>query len=224
MLSVEDLTVKYGSFTALDAISFDVDEGQWLMVAGPNGAGKSTIVSAVSQGVPYGGQIRFNGTDLSRMRSKLIARHIAILTQNHSVGYSFTVKEITMLGRYAYREAMSGFTKADEEAVQRALEQTGMADPKLLILDEPANHLDLIYQKQIFGIIKEWLCQEGRAVISVVHELSLAKAYGTHALLMDKGRIVSHGEINNVLTAENLETVYSMDVYAYMRQLLELWR
>lgn len=128
MLSVEDLTVKYGSFTALDAISFDVDEGQWLMVAGPNGAGKSTIVSAVSQGVPYGGQIRFNGTDLSRMRSKLIARHIAILTQNHSVGYSFTVKEITMLGRYAYREAMSGFTKADEEAVQRALEQTGMAE------------------------------------------------------------------------------------------------
>ena len=250
MLSVEDLTVKYGSFTALDAISFDVDEGQWLMVAGPNGAGKSTIVSAVSQGVPYGGQIRFNGTDLSRMRSKLIARHIAILMQNHSVGYSFTVKEITMLGRYAYREAMSGFTKADEEAVQRALEQTGMAeyanksvlalsggelqrvflaqvfaqDPKLLILDEPANHLDLIYQKQIFGIIKEWLCQEGRAVISVVHELSLARAYGTHALLMDKGRIVSHGEINNVLTAENLETVYSMDVYAYMRQLLELWR
>ena len=174
MLSVEDLTVKYGSFTALDAISFDVDEGQWLMVAGPNGAGKSTIVSAVSQGVPYGGQIRFNGTDLSRMRSKLIARHIAILTQNHSVGYSFTVKEITMLGRYAYREAMSGFTKADEEAVQRALEQTGMAeyanksvlalsggelqrvflaqvfaqDPKLLILDEPANHLDLIYQNR----------------------------------------------------------------------------
>ena len=250
MLSVEDLTVKYGSFTALDAISFDVDEGQWLMVAGPNGAGKSTIVSAVSQGVPYGGQIRFNGTDLSRMRSKLIARHIAILTQNHSLGHSFTVKEITMRGRYAYREAMSGFTKADEEAVQRALEQTGMAeyanksvlalsggelqrvflaqvfaqDPKLLILDEPANHLDLIYQKQIFGIIKEWLCQEGRAVISVVHELSLARAYGTHALLMDKGRIVSHGEINNVLTAENLETVYSMDVYAYMRQLLELWR
>ena len=58
----------------------------------------------------------------------------------------------------------------------------------------------------------------------MVHELSLARAYGTHALLMDKGRIVSHGEINNVLTAENLETVYSMDVYAYMRQLLELWR
>ena len=104
------------------------------------------------------------------------------------------------------------------------LAQVFAQDPKLLILDEPANHLDLIYQKQIFGIIKEWLCQEGRAVISVVHELSLAKAYGTHALLMDKGRIVSHGEINNVLTAENLETVYSMDVYAYMRQLLELWR
>ena len=60
-------------------------------------------------------------------------------------------------------------------------------DPQILILDEPANHLDLIYQKHIFSLIHDWLHTPGRAVVSVVHDLSLARRYGTHAILLHEG-------------------------------------
>ena len=69
----------------------------------------------------------------------------------------------------------------------------------------------------------EWLKKSGRAVISVVHDLSLARAYGTHALLMKKGRIVSIGSVEQVMTPENLNQVYDMDVYDWMRQMYGQW-
>ncbi|MDD3169096.1 MAG: ABC transporter ATP-binding protein, partial [Eubacteriales bacterium] len=96
-------------------------------------------------------------------------------------------------------------------------------DPQLLILDEPTNHLDLIYQKQIFGLVKEWIDHTGRAVISVVHDLSLAKAYGTDALLMEGGKLLASGTIDEVLTRTNLENAYSMDVHQWMKELLNQW-
>ena len=97
------------------------------------------------------------------------------------------------------------------------------ASDEMLILDEPANHLDLIYQKHIFSLIEAWLKQPGRAVISVVHDLSLAKKYGTHAVLMDRGRCAAQGKTAEVMTRERLEAVYGMDVYGWMRDLLGQW-
>ena len=97
-------------------------------------------------------------------------------------------------------------------------------NPQILILDEPANHLDLKYQQHIFSLISDWLKTPGRAVISVVHDLSLARKYGTHAVLMNQGKNISQGKIDEVLTQDNLKTVYDMDVYGWMREMLEQWR
>ena len=103
------------------------------------------------------------------------------------------------------------------------LAQVLAQDPKLLLLDEPTNHLDLIYQKQIFALIGQWLQTPGRAVVSVVHDLSLARAFGTDALLMDSGRKIALGRANDVLTPANLDRVYGMDVAAWMRGLYSQW-
>lgn len=72
------------------------------------------------------------------------------------------------------------------------------------MLDEPSNHLDIVYQKQILELIRNWSHREKRAVISVVHDLSLAKAYGTHALLLDRGSVVAQGEIDEVFHRSTL--------------------
>ena len=79
------------------------------------------------------------------------------------------------------------------------------------------------YQKHIFSLIEAWLKQPGRAVISVVHDLSLAQKYGTHAVLMDRGRCAAQGKTAEVMTRERLEAVYGMDVYGWMRDLLGQW-
>ena len=108
--------------------------------------------------------------------------------------------------------------------LQRAfLAQLFVQGPRMLLLDEPTNHLDLIYQKQVFALVRRWMDETGGAVISVVHDLSLAKAYGTHALLMKHGRTVESGPIGAVMTPEHINGVYGMDVYDWMRTMYGQW-
>ena len=118
----------------------------------------------------------------------------------------------------------SVLTLSGGELQRTFLAQLFAQNPKLLILDEPSNHLDLVYQRQIFELTREWLTHSGRAVISVVHDLSLAKKYGTHALLLHNGRIEAFDTADKVLTRANLNTVYSMDVYAWMQSQLTIWK
>lgn len=250
MLEVKNLSVSYSGLRIVDDVNFSVGENQWLMLVGPNGAGKSTILNAISQGTAYTGGVFWKGEDVRRMKPVVRARNIGYLSQMHMVTYSFTVGEVVRLGRYAHSAGMFSRGDAeDEQRVKSALQQTGMLahehqsvlqlsggelqrtflaqvlaqDPALLILDEPANHLDLVYQKQVFGLVKDWLKQPGRCVISVVHDLSLARAYGTEILLLHRGKTVSTGTVQEVFTQENLQQVYAMDVHGWMRKMLEQW-
>lgn len=251
MLEAQNVSVRYGVRTVVQDLSFKLREGQWLMLVGPNGAGKSTLIEAIAGGVPYDGRILLGGQDIRKLKAAQLARSVGVLAQKNAVSYAYSVEEVVSLGRYAHA---SGFLSArddeGEQNVERALELTGLTglrrasvltlsggelqrtflaqvfaqNPRVLILDEPANHLDLVYQKQIFSLIGEWVKQPGRAVISVVHDLSLAKKYGTHAVLMHCGACAAQGEIHEVMTRGRLEAVYSMDVYGWMRDMLEQWR
>lgn len=250
MLELQKLTVSYGSHKVVDNLSFHVEPGKWLMIVGPNGAGKSTVLNAITQGVAYSGNILLNGRDIRRIKPAQRAKDVGVLAQNHYVGYDFTVEEVVRLGRYAHsRSALSGHGDGDDAAVAAALEQTGLTaqkdqsvltlsggelqrtflaqvfaqSPKLLLLDEPTNHLDLVYQKQVFALIEDWLKMPGRAVVSVVHDLSLAKAFGSDALLMSRGRSVAMGPAGEVLCPENLDPVYGIDVFDWMRKMLGQW-
>lgn len=251
MLNVENLSVTIRGRSLVDSVSFQLKEKQWLMIVGPNGAGKSTIVNAISQGVPYTGSILFDGEDVALCKPMERAKKLGVLMQYHYIGYSFTVEEVVRLGRYAYSPGFfSAISEERNEKVREAMEQTGIMDikdqsvltlsggelqrtflaqllaqdPQILILDEPTNHLDLIYQKQIFELVKQWIDQTGRGVISVVHDLSLVKAYGTDALLLNNGKLLAYGAIEEVLTRENLENAYSMNVHQWMRDLLGQWQ
>jgi len=250
VLKGENITVRYGDYTVLKDLSFHLHEGQWLMLAGPNGAGKSTLIEAISQGAPYTGRFLLDGKDIRAYKATQLARKVGVLAQKNAVGYAYSVEEVVGLGRYAYTSSfLSAHDEEGRDLVDQALEMTGLTslrhasvltlsggelqrtflaqvfaqNPQILILDEPANHLDLVYQKHIFSLIQEWLKQPGRAVISVVHDLSLARKYGTHAVLMHKGRSIAQGAINEVLTSENLTCVYDMDVYQWMREMLGQW-
>ena len=251
MLKAENVTVRYGEHTIVDNLSFHLQEGQWLMLAGPNGAGKSTLIHAVSQGAPYTGNITLAGKNIRRYKPAQLARKIGVLAQKNNVGYAYTVEEVVGLGRYAHSKGFLAGKDDDGEArVENALALTGLTglrkasvltlsggelqrtflaqvfaqDPEILILDEPANHLDLVYQKHIFSLIQQWLWQPGRAVLSVVHDLSLAKKYGTHAVLMNRGKGIAQGRLDDVLTPDNLHAVYDMDVYSWMREMLGQWK
>jgi len=250
MLEIRDLTVAFGDVTIVDDISFNADDGEWVMVVGPNGAGKSTIVSAIAQVVPYTGSVLLDGHDLKTLKTVELAKKVGILMQQHSVSYSFTVEEVVRLGRYAYAPHALGTTSDEDEAhIDRAIEACGIGelvdhsvltlsggelqrvflaqlfaqDPQMLILDEPTNHLDLIYQKQVFELVRHWVEDTGRSVISIVHDLSLARMFGTRALLLKDGHIHARGSVDEVMTRGNLREVFGMDVYEWMSTMYAQW-
>lgn len=251
MLNAEHITVRFGNYTAVEDVSFSLHAGDWLMLAGPNGAGKSTLVNALAQTVPYTGRFLLEGKDIRVLRPAALAREIGVLSQRNRVEYAYTVEEIVGLGRYAHEKGFLSHRDGEgREAIEKALELTGLThlrrsntltlsggelqrvflaqvfaqNPRILVLDEPANHLDLKYQQHIFDLISAWRQRESRAVLSVVHDLSLARRYGTVVLLMHRGKCVSQGEMDAVLTPARLKDVYEMDVYAWMRELTEPWR
>ena len=81
----------------------------------------------------------------------------------------------------------------------------------------------MTYQKQLFDLINDWRRAPGRAVITVVHDLNLARMYGTHALLLNSGRAVAQGEIRQALTRASLTEAYSMDVLSWLKSMLTQW-
>ncbi len=250
MLTARGLSVRYVQFLALHGVDLDLLQGQWLMAVGPNGAGKSTLLKALAQTVRYEGSVLVMGKLARELSAREMARRTAVLQQKQSLSYPYSVEEIVMLGRYAHQNAFSGSDPGGQEKVDRAIRSCGLSDIRgqnaltlsggelqrvflaqvfaqdapILLLDEPASHLDLAYQKETFDLVQEWLRTPGRAVISVVHDLQLAMRYGTHALLLNKGRLEAAGPVGEVLTPESLTRVYGMDVPGWLSWLYEPWK
>lgn len=250
MLKADCITVRMGEKTLLEDISFEADDHEIVMVAGPNGAGKSTLVKAILQNVRHSGSVFLDGRNLAEIAPKERAKLIGVLPQAHAELFPFTAGEVVALGRYAYRSGLfSGADREDRERIDGAMRLTDTAalrdrpvttlsggelqrvflasvfaqDPKLLILDEPTNSLDLNYQAELFGLLTDWVRGGERMVLAVMHDLSLVRAYGTRVLLMDRGRRYAFGKEEEVLSRENLRSVYRMDVAEWMRGLLRQW-
>ena len=177
MLKAEHLTVRYGERTVLRDLSLEVREGEWWAVVGPNGAGKSTLAGTLGRTVPFEGTITLNGRNIREIPAQEYARKVGMLSQNHSAVYGFSVEEVVSLGRYARHTGFlrkgdpDGAAKIDEalaltgltemrkrnmltlsggESQRVFLAQVLCQDPEILILDEPANHLDLPFQQELF--------------------------------------------------------------------------
>lgn len=249
MLTVRDVAVRYQGFLALSGISFDLHKGQWLMVMGANGAGKSTLLNAIAQAIPYQGQVLLDGRDARGIKTKTYARQVAVLRQSHKVGYAFSVEQLVSLGRYAHQGPFSSQDNEGPQKVKEALQLCGLTqkryqnvqtlsggelqraflaqvfaqDAPLLLLDEPTSHLDLRYQRELFDLISMWLKTPGRAVLAVVHDLLLARRYGSHGVLLKAGHTVAAGSLDDVLTQGHLSAAYGMDVAGWFAQLYQPW-
>jgi iron complex transport system ATP-binding protein len=170
--------------------------------------------------------------------------------QNHNLEFDNTVYDIVSLGRYTYIKDMFGkLDKLDKLKIEEAMELTNIKyledcsinkisggelqrvflalvlaqDPDILILDEPTNHLDLKHQIDIFDILKKWSLKDGKAIISIIHDLNLAHKYATQLLLIKEGKTVSCGDIKNNLTRQNLIDTYDIDIFEWMQTLLKNW-
>lgn len=251
LLEIKGISVKIEDRKIVDDISFEVAQHDIYMVMGPNGAGKTTLFKAIMGIMPHQGKVFLNGIDIETFKPKELAKKIGVLSQKHQPQFAHSVYDVVSLGRYAYQSGIfSRLTKEDKEKIEEALVLTGIEsikdqsvltlsggelqrtflaqlfaqDPQILILDEPASHLDLQYQIAVFDLLVDWVRTKNRAVIASVHDLNTVYSYGTKALLMNRGRFHVKGTVDKVLERENLKSVYNVDVAEWMKNLLKHWK
>ncbi len=251
LLEIKGISVKIEDRQIVDNVSFEVKEHDIFMVMGPNGAGKTTLFKAIMGVMPHGGKVLLDGIDIETFKAKELAKKIGVLTQKHQLQFAHTVYDVVSLGRYSYQSGIfSKLTEEDKDKIEEALNLTGIEgirdqsvltlsggelqraflaqlfaqDPQILILDEPASHLDLQYQIAVFDLLVKWVREKNRTVIASVHDLNTVYSYGTRALLMNQGRVHVQGPVDQVLERENLKSVYNVDVAEWMKSLLKHWK
>lgn len=219
MIEVKNVTKKYGNFTAVDNVSFKINEGEIVGLLGPNGAGKSTTMNMITGYIePTEGEIIINGYDISK-RPKKAKAQIGYMPEGVPLYSDLTVKEFV-----TYMAELKGVDrKTKKEKVEKIIEQTGLKDvenkltrnlsrgykqrvsmagalvgePKILILDEPTVGLDPKQITEIRALIKE--LGKTHTVILSSHILSEVSQICNKVIIINKGKIVA------IDTPENLE-------------------
>ena len=251
MLEIKNVSVDYGMCDVVKNVSFNIRSGENLSVVGPNGCGKTTLLKAVMNLLSFRGEILLDGKSVQKMKRKDIARKIAMLSQMSGIYFTYTVYDTVMMGRYLHiKDKFLGIpSDTDKEFVMRCLETADLVnekdreittlsggqlqrvflarvlaqDPEIILLDEPTNHLDLKYQFELVEYLKEWSRQGNRAVVGVMHDLSLAMRLGDNIMVMKDGENRAYGKTGDVMTGGLLESVYEMDVAGYMTDSLKMW-
>jgi iron complex transport system ATP-binding protein len=227
-LELQDVGVGSGRAPlVLRGVSFGVDSGEIVALIGPNGAGKSTVLRAAS-GVlrPRSGLALLDGSDLSKLRPRDIARAVAIVPQEGNVPAGLTVRDMVGLGRTPHLRPLLGQTYADRRAVEWAMDAAGVADlsaryveelsggerqrvilaralaqePSVLLLDEPTANLDVHHQVSILELVRGLSRERHLAVLAAIHDLQLAALYCDRAVLLQQGRVLAVGPPERVLT------------------------
>lgn len=238
VLSVQDLTAGYADHEILREVSFSVQTGEMIGLIGPNGAGKSTLLKTIRGMLPaLAGNICLFSRDIHTLTPRDFARCTAYLPQQMVVPFAYTVRDIVMAGRYPYLSWWQHTSRQDRQVAEACMAYTGVLSlaeqpvnalsggqrqrvllakilaqqTSVLLLDEPAAGLDLMYQEEIFRFCQD-LCAAGRTVLLVVHELGLAARFCSRLLLTANGQLLADGQPAEVLTETLLEQAYGVPV------------
>ncbi len=230
-----------GGDLVLDTVSAAIAGGEMVGIVGPNGAGKSTLLRVCAGLLTADeGECLVSGRSLASWSRKELARKTALVPQDLSVPFSFTVEELALMGRAPHlgrlglegagdialvREILSEMDLEDlatrpvdrlsggerqRAFIARALAQ----DPRILLCDEPTAHLDLRHRRRLFEALRKRVEERGIAVLVVLHDLNLAASTCDRLLLLNEGAIAAEGPPLSVLRPDVLEEVYQTPLVA----------
>jgi iron complex transport system ATP-binding protein len=230
--------LDYGRRTILDSLDLRVGSGERVAILGPNGAGKSSLLRVLTgHASDRRGAVLLDGMPLERYSRESLARRVAVVPGEVSLPFAARVEDVVALGRVPHEDPFRGLREADHAAVEAAIERVGIGElvgrdarrlslgerqlvvlamalaqaPRVLILDEPTVHLDLRHQVDVMELLVTLNERDGVGVIAVLHDLSLAAHFFPRLVLLDRGRIVSDGTPDEVLSPTRIRAVYGVD-------------
>ena len=237
-LEARAVSVTLGRQRVLEDVGVAVDRGEWVAVIGPNGAGKSTFLHALTGITECGGEVLVEGVAARLLGRRQLARQIALVPQQPQIPQELTVAEYVLLGRTPHIGYFGGEGRSDRLAAGRAIGRLGLQklvgrtlgslsggelqravlaralaqDAPILLLDEPTSALDLGRQQLALELVDRLRRESGLAVVSAMHDLSLAGQYADRLLLLDGGRLVVQGTAAEVLSEEVIGRHYGAEV------------
>ena len=218
-------------------IDLHAQPGTITALLGTNGAGKSTVLKAILGLVPCQGDIRLNDTPIDTFSARERAQQIAYVPQRSMLNARMQVEAVVKLGRFSFRGALARWTEADHQAVQESMRTTGVdhlaqrvftelsggeqqrvilaralaTGATTLLLDEPTSALDVRQMLHLHEMLHD-LATRGWCIIVVLHGLTEAWKHADHAVLMNEGKIFAKGPVADVITADNIHTVYGVEM------------
>jgi iron complex transport system ATP-binding protein len=237
-VEVLGLSCRLGGITALSEVSLTVPPGTVFAVVGPNGAGKTTLLRAIAGALgPQAGVVLVDGADPRTLPVRVLARTMAVLPQQPTAPRGVTAREAVAWGRIPHLGRLARPDRADLEAVDAAMAQTGTRAlaarplealsggerqrvliaralaqrPRLLLLDEPTAHLDMSAQVEVAGLLRA-LAAGGLTVVAALHDLNLAAAYADGLALLAGGRVLAVGSPADVIRPETVREAYGAAV------------
>jgi len=236
-LSARDIVVGYGkNDPILEGLSLDVLAGELTVIVGPNACGKSTLLRSLARVLDVrSGVVELDGRSVANINQKALARRLGLLAQSSVAPGDMLVEDLVARGRYPYQSLLRQWSREDDEAVARAMEDAGVAalvgrrvgelsggqrqrvwiamalaqSTDILLLDEPTTYLDLNHQLEVLRLAQR-LQRQGRTIVAVLHDLHLAFRYATHLVCMRQGRIIAQGAPGTVVTPELIESVFDV--------------
>ncbi|MCL0246667.1 ABC transporter ATP-binding protein [Corynebacterium sp. CCM 8835] len=237
-LTARGIDVGYRDQRVISGLDIDIPRGAVTSVIGPNGCGKSTLLKALCRLLPLrAGEVTIDGTPLSRVPSRVLARRLGVLPQNPVAPEGVLVADLVVLGRHPHRSWIRQWAADDDDAVREALELTGVADladravdslsggqrqrvwlsmalaqqTDILLLDEPTTYLDLAHSLDVLDLIDSMQADHGRTVVMVLHDLALACRYSDNLVVMRDGAVVAQGDPADIVTEELLDSVFGLN-------------
>ena len=231
-LKAQQLKVSLTGRPVLHGLDLKIAAGHWTSIVGPNGAGKSTLLKALAGLLPVAGHVELLGQPLHSLQARTRALQMAWLGQNESTGDDLKVWDVAMLGRLPHQSWLGASSPADHAAVEQALRATHAwewrdralgqlsagerqrvllaralaVQAQVLLMDEPLANLDPPHQADWLQLVRDLVAQ-GRTVVSVLHEISMALHADT-MVVMAQGRITHHGPCADAQTHRAVEQVF----------------
>ncbi len=238
VLEARNLGVARGRTLVLRGTNLRLSAGESVALVGPNAAGKSTLVRALAGLLPVEeGEVLLKDRPLRSWNRGAVARAIALVTPEEEGPETLTVEDRVALGRYPHRGPFLPLTPEDHHVVRRALDRAGVLhlarrrlgtlsagerqlaalarglaqEPEVLLLDEPAAHLDIGHQLRLFRVLDE-VRLGGVAVLAVVHDLQRAASWAERMALVAGGRVVAEGAPADVLSSAEAEVAFEVGI------------
>lgn len=234
LLEVADLKYSYGERTVLDGISFEAEENQVVSILGPNGVGKTTMLRCICGfNKCQSGSVRVCGEDVGSMSGRTMAKNIAYVPQKAMATHT-TVFDSVLIGRRPHMEWFAGRDDLDKTwEVMRMLGVDGhsldyvdqisggefqkvqiaramVQEPRILVMDEPTNNLDIANQHIAMHTIIDAACSRGLCTVMTMHDINLAVHYSDRLLFVKDGRVEAYGG-TEIVTEDLIRRVYGIE-------------